>query len=396
MNYNLDLQKFRIKIYQENDVVQKKKLINQAIEIADKYNDLYESLDFRNLLMDEEVNPDNRITILKDSIRLSDFANNLEASFDLRIQLIQEEINTSHCIDSFAAIAWLLEMVDSHSDLFSEDDILWEYKWLATSAINNADISFEQIQEILNDLKDRLERNGYGLGAYYVPKIEWLESIGDIQGALQTLNERDNYGRDDMSDCEACELNKKIKIKLIAGKYDSAIADANEMLSKGISCNEVPFDTFCNLAYHLNKIKDPRAEEYFKKGLNEFNNDFESSFITGISKLINYASYANDQLALNLYEKYAHWQLNSEDGVNFEVSLNFLNLFKENREIKLTKLNPSIPFYKSDGIYKSSDLYGYYVNIANELADKFDKRNRTNHFNNLLNKELTNSNNYEL
>jgi hypothetical protein len=270
-----------------------------------------------------------------------------------------------------------------------EDELLWEYKWLATSAINNADISFEQIQEIHNDLKNRLERNGYGLGAYYVPKIEWLESIGDIQGALRTLNEKDSYGRDGMSDCEACELNKKIKIKLIAGKYDSAIADANEMLNKGISCNEVPFDTFCNLAYYLNKIKDPRAEEYFKKGLNEFNNDFTSSYITGISKLINYASYANDQLALNLYEKYAHWQLNSEDGVNFEVSLNFLNLFKENREIKLTKLNPSIPFYKSDGIYMSSDLYDYYVNIANELADKFDKRNRTDRFRNLLNKELT-------
>jgi hypothetical protein len=90
MNYKLELQKIRIKVNQEKEGGLKKKLINQAIEIADKYKDLYEGLDLRHLLMEGEVDPDNRIAILKDSIQLSDFENNLKESFDLRLQLIQE------------------------------------------------------------------------------------------------------------------------------------------------------------------------------------------------------------------------------------------------------------------------------------------------------------------
>ncbi|WP_295810016.1 hypothetical protein [uncultured Apibacter sp.] len=388
MNYKLQLQKLQIKIDEENDIDLRKKLINQAIEIADLNKDLYESMDLRHILMDEEINPDNRIPILKEIIRLSDAANDLEESFDLRIQLIEEENYTSHCIDSFSAMTWLLEAVDSHPDLFEEEDVLWQYKWLACRAVNNADISLEQIQDILADLKMRLERNGYGLGAYYVPKIDLQESIGDISGALQTLKERDEYGRDGMSDCEACELNKKITIKLIAGDYDSAILDTKEMLFKGISCHEVPFDTYCNLAYYLNNVNESKAKEYFEKGLNEFDNDFESSFISGFSKLINYASYHNTQHALDLYQKYAHWQLNSEDKTNFDVCLNFLNLFKQKGTIELEKLNPSLPFYRADAKYNSDDLYNYYLSIAQNLAHKFDARNKTDNFKKLLTKEI--------
>ena len=63
MNYKLQLQKLQIKIDEENDIDLRKKLINQAIEIADLNKDLYESMDLRHILMDEEINPDNRIPI---------------------------------------------------------------------------------------------------------------------------------------------------------------------------------------------------------------------------------------------------------------------------------------------------------------------------------------------
>ncbi len=387
MNYQLELQKIQIKIDQAEDSEQIRQLLKQAIEIADNHNDLYEGIDLRYQLMDEMDMADERIPILKQAIQLADANQDLQEGFDLRIRLIQEENDTSHCIDSFPAMTWLLEAVDNHPDLFEEEEVLWEYKWLATSSVNNASVSYEQIQKILEDLKFRLERNGYGLGAYYVPKIEWQESIGDIEGALETLKERDAYGRDGMSDCAACEQNKKIKIKLIAGKYEEAIADMNEMQMKKLSCAEVPYDTYCNLAYYLNKANDPRAKEYYEKGLHELGTD--SSAITGLSKLINYISYHDPEQALLLFEKYAHWHLNSEDGVNFEVALHFLNLFKKDEMLTLPGLNPSLPFYKAEGKYQSHDLYQYYFNIAQTLAEKFDHRNRTDNYKKMLSREVS-------
>ena len=160
------------------------------------------------------------------------------------------------------------------------------------------------------------------------------------------------------------------------------------MQMRKLSCAEVPYDTYCNLAYYLNKIDHPQAQEYFEKGLNEINSNDDSSIITGVSKLINYAAYHNPEQALRLFEKYAHWQLNSEDNINFTVALNFLPLFKQDRIIKLPALNPRLPFYKPEGEYRSRDLYEYYLETARKVGDAFDQRNRTDNYKKRIAAEL--------
>ncbi|MGM5632063.1 hypothetical protein O2K51_14285 [Apibacter raozihei] len=389
MNYNLEIQRLLIKISQENNSSERKLLLGRAIEIADDNNDLFEGIDLRYQLMEEMESADERISLLKQSIQLADSHNEIQEAFDLRIQLIEEENDTSHCTDSFSAMAWLLEAVDNYKELFNEEDILWQYKWLAVSSIDNSSISYQQIQNILQDLKTRLENNGFGLGGYFVPELMWRENIGDIYGAMNIIKERDRLGRDGMSDCEACEQNAKIKIKLMNGNFDEALSDMKEMQMKKLFCAEVPFNTYCNLAYYLNKGNRPEARFYFNKALGELKSDKNTSAISDISKLINYSAEHNKQLAISLFTKYAHWQLNAEDKISFEVSLNFLKLFKKDEDIKLENLRPSFPFYKENGLYRTHVFFDYYKKIAEDLAYKFDARNKTQNYNKLLLEELS-------
>lgn len=389
MNYRLELQKLSLQIEETKDQEERKKLLKQAIDIADMNNDYYEGIDLRYQLIEEEQNVDFRIKLWKQSIQLADSAKDLEESFYLRKELIEEEtLSTAKCIDSFPAMTWLLNAVDTYPDRFNEDEVLWQYKWLANSAIDNSNVTYAQIEEVLNDLKIRLERNGYGLGAYYVPKIEWDISRGYIESAIHTIKERDNYGRDGMSDCEACEQNLKIRVKLLAGQIEEALQDMNEMKIKKLTCAEVPFETYTYLTYYLNKYQVGNADEFFNKGLNEIQENAEPNIIEGISRLINYASYYDKEHALLLFEKYANWQLGAEDCALFNISLNFLKLFQQNNILDIKGLSSEFPFYNSNQKYDSHKIYNYYLEQAQKLANKFDARNQTDNFNTLLKKEI--------
>lgn len=341
------------------------------------------NLEIQKLLLKKDTveNPEDRINLLKQAIQMADANNDLDWGFDLRLDLIFEERDTSHCIDSFAAFAWLLSTHDANPEMFDESDFLWEYKWMAAAARRNVNISFEQIQSIMDDLKVRMERNGYTPRGYYSVLIYWNLFIGNIEEAKKILTLRDETDRDRMSHCPACELDTQVEIELIEGNFDKALTTANDLITKKLTCGVMPLVTFCNLTYYLGKAGDARVATYFPKAEEEIAalKDNDTSLISHISSLIYYLTKANKEEAWRYFEKYAEWEVNSEDAVSFDFAKNVLPLLKEGGTKELN-LGIKLPYYSSDNTYNIAELYQYYHEKATSLAEKFDSRNKTNKF----------------
>ena len=47
-----------------------------------------------------------------------------------------------------------------------------------------------------------------------------------------------------------------------------------------------------------------------------------------------------------------------------------------------------MPLYNEDGIYKTKDLFNYYYNRAKDIAGKFDQRNSSGSYMEILAKSL--------
>lgn len=333
------------------------------------------------LKLDTLSHPEDKINLLKQAIQIADANNDLDWGFDLRLDLISQEKDTSHCTESFPAFTWILSTYDANPELFNEDDFLWEYKWMAAAARRNVNISRQQVESIMADLKGRMERNGYTPRGYYSVMIYWNLFIGDMKEANRFLELRDNTPRDRMSHCPACELDTKVEIELIEGQFDKAITTANDLITKKLTCGVMPLTTFCNLTYYLSKAGDPRAAEFFAKAEEEIAEakENDSSLISNISDLIYYLNKYDRNRGWEYFQKYADWEIGAEDAIIFEFSKNILALLKEGGEKQLT-MSEKLPYFKPDGNYKIAELYDYYYRKAKNLAQQFDDRNGTNSF----------------
>ncbi len=341
------------------------------------------NLEIQKILLKIEAlsHPDDKINLLKQAIQIADANNDLDWGFDLRLDLILQEKDTSHCTESFPAFAWLLSTYDANPDLFNEDEFLWEYKWMAGSARRNVSISREQVESIMEDMKVRMERNGYTARGYYSIMIYWYLFIGEIDKAKEYLKLRDDTPRDRMSHCPACELDTKVEIELIEGDFDKAIATANDLITKKLTCGVMPLITFCNLTYYLGMAGDPRAAEFFVKAEEEIAEveENDTSLLSSISDLLIYLIRNDRERAWEYFQKYADWEIGAEDAIVFDFSRSVLPLLKEGGSKRLV-MSEKLPLYRTDGLYDLSELYDYYYQKASDLARRFDERNGTNEF----------------
>lgn len=334
--------------------------------------------------------PEDRINLLKQGIQIADAHNDLDWGFDLRLDLIAEEVSTSQCVESFSAFSWILNTRDENPDLFEESEFLWEYKWMANASYRNASVSKEQIEGILEDLKVRMQRSGYSLRGYYSVLIAWNRFLGEKEKVDELIELREKELKDDMSHCPACELDTRVEVELEKGNTEEALALAQDLISRKLTCAHMPFATFSELAYHLNKAEDQRASDFFDRACEELQtmDESDSSIVATLSLLINYLISQDREKAFSFFEKYSRWEIQAEDSIKYTFSKNVFRLFSGEGNRKL-QLDSKHPLYNELQEYKEQSLFQYYYDQAYQLAQRFDHRNGTSAFMESLEKEKT-------
>lgn len=337
------------------------------------------------LKVEKQTTPEDKITLLKQAVNIADLNNDVDWGIDLRLDILQNEVDTPACIESFPAFIWILNAHENNPDIINEGDFLWAYKWMADEAISSSDISFEQLEDILNDFRLRLSRNGYSDRAYYNLLVFKHMFLGEFEAAHKTLDIRDKSPSDRMSDSKPWEQNVKVLLALKEGKFDDAIFLAQDILSKKLVSEGLPFATLSSMVYYLAKANDPRSKDYLDAVAEEITKDkLCSAFICNIAQVA-LAFYMNGHIdkAWKYFEQTVHWEINACDFLKFDYIVFILPLLQEKGKREL-KLSPKVQYYKEDNIYDIDDLYNYYYPIAEKLATKFDERNRNSVFSDRL------------
>lgn len=351
------------------------------------------TLEIQKLLVKKDSlrSPDDKMKILKEAIALADANNDIDWGYDLRMDLMDEEYNTGRFIERFPAFAWLLETHDANPELFEEEDLLWRYRWMVNASRMNTNISAEQIENICNDFKIRLERNGYNLRAFYDDEFRRYYVQNSMDKAKQFLDLRENEKYNDMV-CHACELTDKIDYELRLGNIDEALVIYNELIAKKYSCMRKPFDTFCSFVeYYTKQGELEKANEMFllaEAKLSELNDTVP---VGSISTLINFLAHYNQTKAWDFFQQYVHWGVDMLDEVEFKLAKNLLYLLSQGG-VRNLKVSSKLPWYNADGTYNINELYNYYYNKAADLAQRFDARNGTPYFTQQLNDTITHIN----
>jgi hypothetical protein len=333
---------------------------------------------------DKLSSPDDKMSLLKQAINLADVHNDVEWGFELRLDLIRDEKDTSRCDESLPAFTWILDTYDKDPETFDEEDFLWEYKWMLGSVRRNSSISMEQIDSIAEDFKTRLLRNGYSLRPYYTTKVHLAFFLDDLEQARKYIDLRNKEIRDAMANCHACELDDDVELELRLGNFEKALTVGNSMLTKKVTCGHMPFSCYCTCVKYFQKAGyKEKALEYFQKAEADLAELDDTSQVLEVGIMIRFLTDYDNEKAWSFFEQHAHWNVNSEDYLDFKFSISVLPLLKGQGTRNLN-VSPSLSWYKKDNTYDLPEIYNYYYERAKDLAQKFDKRNGNSYFNNQL------------
>jgi len=349
------------------------------------------NLEIQKLLLESEkmTNPEDRIANLKQAIKIADANNDIDWGFDLRMDLIRDEQYTNHSMESFPAFAWILDAYDNNPDLFSENEILLEYKWLASVAYSNLNVSKPQIEAILEDFRERAIRNGYSSREYYNIKVNICLLSGDKEGARIYLDLRDKEPQDAMSSLWNDTITT-IFVELIEKNFESAISHIKEFTTQHSTHHMSPIPVYSGLIYYLGgKHYDPIIEKYFEIADEEFSKMTKYPFqLYEMSLIMYYMAKHRKEKAWSYFEDFINWEPDAEDAVRFDFALSILPLLKNGGIKKIDSIGSRLPYYRDDNTYNLDELYQYYRHTATDLAERFDIRNGNNHFTQQLNEEL--------
>ena len=151
----------------------------------------------------------------------------------------------------------------------------------------------------------------------------------------------------------------------------------------------MPFSCYCHCVKYFQQAGHmQKALEYFQKAeeeMAELTND--TSLIAEIGIMLRFLTDYDREKAWSFFEQYVHWNIDSEDYLDFMFSISVLSLLREDG-CKVLKISPTVEWYRSDDTYGLKDLYNHYLKKAEAISSAFDKRNGSSWFAEQLNNEI--------
>lgn len=326
------------------------------------------------------------------AIRIADGNEDVEWGYDLRLEYLHWLSFSSSNEEMVVNFSWILNAYEENPDLFDESDFLWMYKWVLSEMYSNPDVSLEQLKYILNDFKVRMQRNGYSLRTYYDRLYDECMQMNQFEKAYEYLCLRNAEPRDDMSNCNACELDNELDYYFASGQFDEAYNRAHPLLGKQLSCRCVPTRTFATLAQEaLFAGKPDVAADMFaraEEGMLELQED--ESMLCSVGAMTNYLFRTGSERAWEYVEKYLPWSLKADAYRTYMYAKKLAGGLKRvAREKKVgLRLPVDFPLYREDNSYQAGELFDYFLEKATGLAVRFDARNGNAAFSENVRKEL--------
>ncbi|MXQ54188.1 tetratricopeptide repeat protein [Shimazuella alba] len=253
-----------------------------------------------------------KIGLLEEAIRIADTHLDIDAQFDARMELVDTAIFSGHGEKAIVAFAWCLAQYDKNPNMYNDHQMMWNYKWVTDRLLEFPDIELQKVKATLEDLKKRFTQTGHGPHFYYYIKqalAMQLEKTDEVQHYYEKWIREPS---DSLSDCRACTLANQTKTLLYLDKLEEALAVAEPILKRRLSCHSVPHRTYADLLLPLLKAnRKEEADDYYQKCYQLIYN--QTGFMDTVVHLLTYATITDIPKAISLLEKYLPEAIDSDE-----------------------------------------------------------------------------------
>ncbi|MCM1064860.1 MAG: hypothetical protein NC420_10405 [Eubacterium sp.] len=343
---------------------------------------------------------------MRTAIEAADAHDDTSFRIFFRLDLCEESCFYGDSLDMMVIFPEVLAIVDRYPDAPSTcfdknyknemDHVLWVYKWIISNCKDFYQIPMSDCRKFFEDFKRRSQACGYNLRPYYYFLYDFYEKI-DPEKAKEAFYAFEKLPRDGNCDCKACERNTVIEFWLQNGEPEKAAELAEDIENFTLRCGHDRMASWLRLKnnymkYHLRRREFEEAGKYCRILERQTLQDTEFQ----CWDLFLYCNAYRGMMgrALRVYK--AHWKDWQEERDPSEIYDNsiyialFFRKMMEERESDtiMLSLDASFPLYQESGEYRVEDLYQYYYHRAEDMAEKFDRRNGTTHYHDELVEKL--------
>lgn len=352
------------------------------------WDDLYNQID-------AAPNGKASMEICRKAWELADKYHYYDGQIDYRLQYMSQSVYYDDILEIFVVYPQIIKLHDEHIKEHGYDentrDILWLYKWLLENAQAFYQISLEQFELFCEDFKKRCIQHNYSLRAYYQFRFLFYQNI-DKDKVKEYYEEFSKCNRDDMSDCHACERSKEVEFFLTIGEKDKADSRFLPLSMKKLTCADEPENTYgIYLRYYNQELAKGNVEymDAAKKICEKVRHAIvhKGTATTYTGDILMYYAIAEQGKALDYYKKnWNFFEKNRNPMLKFWFATAAVHLFNHLKDKKSYKMSmpTTFPFYNEENVYDVGQLKTYYLDYAQDIAVKMDKRNGTNYYEKIL------------
>ncbi|MFD3937859.1 tetratricopeptide repeat protein [Streptomyces sp. NPDC058611] len=157
--------------------------------------------------------------------------------------LINAYLYSSESSKILVPFARLLQEYDKDPAAFSEweaHSLFWQFKWVASAISDSPGIPLESAAGWLDEMERRYRVAGYSERPVREAELWLAHTTGDDARAERAFGRWLAADRDDMSDCQACELNSQGQYAVLHGDDAEALELWKPVLAGDLTCAEEP------------------------------------------------------------------------------------------------------------------------------------------------------------
>jgi hypothetical protein len=337
-------------------------------------------------LMDEIYNlPEGlpRINLLEEAARVADLANDVEDGYIARSMIVEIATFNGYPMKALVAFSWMVGQFDKNEEMYDSFELLWSYKWILDRISCFPDIPLQQIDRLLEDMRDRYKKHGYSERTYYFYRSVNTLLQGNPEEATRCLELFQQMERDGMSDCGACEQNRLVEHAAAVQDDEQALESAQPILKGRMSCGEVPHVTIPKVLmplYRLNRIDE--AKKHQRKGYRLIKDNLE--FLQNQGEHIYFLAHTDPFQGLEVLERHYPQVQHHENPMDKMLFLAYSSaLLKRLSEetipvrVRLPENNPHLPAAEGTDSEagNAAILAERFRQDALAAAERFDRRN---------------------
>jgi len=291
------------------------------------------------------------------------------------------------------SFAWCLARHDADPQRFPADleyggaDLMWQFKWMASSLRSSPAFSVEQIAAVLDDMETHYRTAGLGLSGVLTARFEDAWDAGRIEEAEALRVQLEATPRDDHSHCDACGRSQVAGFFAETDRDAEAIRLIEEMLEGGFSCGEEPEHALSRVLVPY--LRAGRLEEAKSAHLRSYRlaKDNPDNLRIVANNIVFSALTGNEARALAQVERHIWWL--AHDGLNVDAHFAALAAFAFALDRVAATGHGDAPvrgadapaltafFGEHDGTWGAADLAAAAWASAERIGADFDRRDGT-------------------